>query len=86
MTTEQGHRKVRVGRVVSTKMDKTLVVSVERRTRHALYGKEIKTVKKLYVHDEEGLAVAGDQVRVMETRPLSKTKHWRLIEVVKHED
>jgi len=86
MSIQTGHRKVRVGTVVSTKMDKTIVVAIERRIRHPLYGKEIRKSKKLYVHDENGNAQLGDKVRVMETRPMSKLKHWRLVEVVRHDD
>jgi small subunit ribosomal protein S17 len=85
-TTEsaRGHRKVREGKVVSAGMNKTIVVQIERRSRHALYGKEIRKSKKLYAHDEENQAKVGDTVKVMETRPLSKTKHWRLLEIVQH--
>lgn len=86
MSTRTQHRKIRVGTVVSTKMNKTIVVTVDRRIRHPLYGKEIRKSKKLYVHDENGQAQVGDKVRVMETRPLSKLKHWRLVEVVRHDD
>ena len=79
---ETGRRKVRVGRVVSDKMDKTIVVAVERRVAHRLYGKQIVRTKKLHAHDEENTAREGDTVRLVETRPLSKTKRWRLVEVV----
>jgi small subunit ribosomal protein S17 len=75
-------RKVRDGIVDSTKMDKTIVVRVVDRVRHPLYGKTLQRTKRLYVHDEQGEARAGDRVRVQETRPLSKLKRWRLIEVV----
>jgi len=75
-------RKVRVGRVVSDAMDKTVVVAVESMTRHPLYGKTIRRTTKLYAHDEENRCMVGDLVKVMETRPLSKTKRWRLVEVV----
>ena len=85
-TVARGHRKVRVGQVVSTRMDKTIAVRVERRIRHPLYGKEMKASKKLYAHDEDQVAVVGDRVRVMETRPISKTKRWRLVEVVQRQD
>lgn len=75
-------RKVRVGRVVSDAMDKTVVVAVETMVRHPLYGKTIRRTMKLYAHDEENQCRTGDLVKVMETRPLSKTKRWRLVEVV----
>jgi small subunit ribosomal protein S17 len=75
-------RKVRVGRVVSDAMDKTVVVAVETMVRHPLYGKTIRRTMKLYAHDEENQCHTGDLVKVMETRPLSKTKRWRLVEVV----
>jgi len=82
-TTElRGHRKVKEGRVVSDKMDKTITVLVERHIRHPLYGKEIRRTKKFYAHDEDNNAKAGDTVRIMETRPLSKSKNWRLVEVL----
>jgi len=76
-------RKTREGAVVSDRMDKTIVVSVERRFAHPLYGKQVKRNKKYYAHDEENTARVGDVVRIMETRPLSKNKRWRLIEVVR---
>jgi len=79
---ERGSRKVRVGKVVSDKMDKTIVVAVERSTRHPLYGKIIRKTKKYKVHDEENACRIGDKVRIMETRPLSKDKRWRLVEIV----
>lgn len=75
-------RKVRVGRVVSDSMDRTIVVAVESMVRHPLYGKTIRRTAKLYAHDEENQCGIGDLVKVMETRPLSKTKRWRLVEVV----
>lgn len=75
-------RKVRVGRVVSDSMDKTIVVAVESMVRHPLYGKTIRRTAKLYAHDEDNQCGIGDLVKVMETRPLSKTKRWRLVEVV----
>jgi small subunit ribosomal protein S17 len=80
----RGNRKERSGRVRSIAMDKTIVVEVERRLRHPLYGKEIKKVKKFHVHDEENQAQVGDKVRFIETRPMSKTKCWRLVEIIKH--
>lgn len=79
----QAERKTRRGVVVSDKMDKTVTVSVERTCRDPIYGKVIKKRKKYYAHDEEGRAVAGDTVVIMETRPLSKLKRWRVVEVVK---
>ncbi|MFH1150576.1 MAG: 30S ribosomal protein S17 [Actinomycetota bacterium] len=75
-------RKVRVGRVVSDAMDKTIVVAVESRVRHPLYGKIIKRTSKLYAHDEKNECTQGDMVEVMETRPISKTKRWRLVKVL----
>jgi small subunit ribosomal protein S17 len=80
--TTRNERKTRTGTVVSTKMDKTIVVAVERRTAHPIYGKQMLRTKKFHAHDEDGQARDGDTVRIMETRPLSKTKRWRLIEVV----
>ncbi|GAB3129372.1 hypothetical protein GCM10027289_11610 [Tsukamurella serpentis] len=79
---ERNSRKVRIGYVVSDKMEKTIVVELEDRVKHALYGKIIRTTSKVKAHDEEGLAGVGDRVRIMETRPLSATKHWRLVEVL----
>jgi len=76
-------RKTRTGTVVSSKMDKTIVVAVERRKAHKLYGKTIKLSKKYYAHDERGEALEGDVVKIQETRPLSKLKSWRLVEVVR---
>ena len=75
-------RKQRDGRVVSANMDKTIVVLVERRVRHGLYGKELKKSKRYHAHDEKNEASVGDRVRIMETRPLSKLKHWRLSEII----
>src|SRR5215216_3615366 len=80
----RGLRKERVGEVVSNKMAKTLVVETTTRVPHAKFGKIIKQVKRFYVHDEEGKAQPGDTVRIAETRPLSKLKRWRLVEIVKH--
>jgi small subunit ribosomal protein S17 len=79
---ERGSRKVRVGKVVSDKMDKTIVVAVERSTRHPLYGKIIRKTKKYKAHDEGNACRIGDKVRIMETRPLSRDKRWRLVEIV----
>ena len=78
----RGHRKERVGEVVSNKMQKTIVVRVERRFPHPKYKKVITAFSKFYAHDEKGEAKVGDKVRIMETRPLSKTKRWRLVDVV----
>lgn len=75
-------RKVREGTVVSNKMDKTAVVSVVERVRHPRYAKTLQRTKRLYAHDEENTAGVGDRVRIAETRPLSKLKRWRLVEVV----
>lgn len=80
---EGGARKVRMGRVTSSKMDKTVVVTVDRLVRHPLYGKTIKKRSKLYAHDEENQCNEGDIVRVSETRPLSRTKCWRVVEIIK---
>ena len=82
MSEERGLRKTRVGVVVSDKMDKTIVVSMSSRVRHPLYGKIIKRTTKFKAHDEENACGIGDTVRVMETRPLSKDKRWRLVEIV----
>lgn len=81
-TTRPAGRKTFVGIVQSNKMNKTIVVAVERLVKHAQYGKYIKRTTKLYAHDEEQTAGIGDKVVVMSTRPLSKTKRWRLIEVL----
>ena len=75
-------RKVRVGTVISSKMDKTAVIRVDRTMKHPLYKKTVRTSSKLYAHDENNEANIGDVVRVMETKPRSKTKRWRLVEVV----
>ncbi|MFD4325466.1 30S ribosomal protein S17 [Nocardioides sp. NPDC058538] len=80
--TERNTRKVREGLVVSDKMDKTIVVEVEDRVKHPLYGKVMRRSSKLKAHDEQNTAGIGDRVLVMETRPLSATKRWRLVEVV----
>ena len=80
--TQRNRRKTRVGRVVSNKMQKTLAVAVERRVSHPLYGKQVVRTKKYYAHDEQNEAREGDIVRIMETRPLSKLKRWRLVEIV----
>ncbi len=79
---ERNHRKVREGKVVSTAMNKTAVVVMRRRLPHPVYGKYVSKDKKFYVHDEENTCQVGDVVRIMETRPLSKLKRWRLVEVI----
>jgi len=79
---ERNLRKTRVGKVVSNKMDKTIVVAVQDNVKHPLYGKIVKKTYKLKAHDEENTCNIGDTVRVMETRPLSKDKRWRLVEVM----
>ena len=81
-TTERAPRKVREGIVSSSKMDRTLVVEVIERVRHPKYNKFVMRTKKLYAHDEANDANVGDRVRVMETRPLSKLKRWRLVEIL----
>jgi small subunit ribosomal protein S17 len=81
-TTERNSRKVREGLVVSDKMDKTIVVEVEDRVKHPLYGKVMRRTSKLKAHDEQNTAGIGDRVLLMETRPLSATKRWRLVEVI----
>ena len=78
----RGYRKVREGLVVSDKMEKTIVVEVEDRVKHGLYGKVIRRTNKLKAHDEQNVAGIGDRVQIMETRPLSATKRWRLVEVL----
>jgi small subunit ribosomal protein S17 len=82
VTTERGLRKVRTGVVVSDAMDKTVVVRVDDQLRHPLYGKTIRRTTRLTAHDAENDAHVGDKVRLMETRPLSKTKRWRVVEVL----
>jgi small subunit ribosomal protein S17 len=81
-TTERNARKTRVGMVVSDKMAKTVVVSIERRVQHPVYGKMVRRTKKLKAHDEQNQAKTGDTVRIMETRPLSKDKRWRVVEII----
>ena len=78
----RGERKVREGLVVSDKMDKTIVVSLEDRVKHPLYGKVIRRTSKVKAHDEQNSAGIGDRVRLMETRPLSATKRWRVVDIV----
>ena len=82
MTEERNLRKTRVGRVVSNKMDKTVVVAIEDNVAHPVYGKIIKRTTKIHVHDENNECTIGDKVSVMETRPLSKTKRWRLVSII----
>jgi len=81
-TTERATRKTRTGEVISSGMNKTIVVRTVTRVPHAKFGKIVKQMKKFYAHDEENKAKAGDTVRIMETRPMSKLKRWRLVEVV----
>ena len=82
MSDERNRRKTRIGTVVSDKMDKTVVVALQESVRHSLYGKSIKVTKKVKAHDEENQCDVGDRVRIMETRPLSKDKRWRLVDIV----
>jgi small subunit ribosomal protein S17 len=82
MSEQRALRKTRVGTVVSDKMDKTIVVEIKERVQHPLYGKIMNRTSKLKAHDENNDCGIGDTVRVMETRPLSKDKHWRLVEIV----
>src|ERR1700712_521739 len=79
---ERNRRKSRVGLVISDKMDKTVVVSVEDRVKHALYGKVLRRSSKLKAHDEQNQCGLGDRVRIQETRPLSATKRWRVVEIL----
>lgn len=81
-TVSRNLRKVRTGKVVSDKMDKSIVVIVERRVKHPVYGKFVKKTTKFVVHDENNDSGIGDTVRIMETRPISKRKNWRLVEIV----
>ena len=81
-TEERNNRKTRVGIVVSDKMDKTVTVAVEDFVRHSLYGKAVKRTAKFKAHDEENTCSIGDKVKIMETRPLSRNKRWRLVEIV----
>lgn len=83
-TEARGLRKTRVGQVVSSKMNKTAVVETVTRVPHARFGKIVKQVKKFHAHDEENKAQVGDTVRIMETRPISKLKRWRIVEIIKH--
>lgn len=79
---ERGNRKTRIGKVVSDKMDKTIVVAVETKVRHPLYGKTVNKTTKFKAHDENNECKVNDKVLIMETRPLSKDKRWRLVEIV----
>ena len=79
---DRNSRKTKIGVVVSNKMDKTITVAVEDFVRHSLYGKAVKRTKKFKAHDEENTCSIGDTVKIMETRPLSKNKRWRLVEIV----
>ena len=79
---ERNLRKTRTGLVVSDKMDKTVVVAIEEYTKHPVYSKVIKRTKKYKAHDEENACQTGDKVKIMETRPLSKEKHWRVVQVI----
>ena len=85
MEKARGHRKKRVGIVLSDRMNKTIVVRLERRVKHPIYGRVIRKWTKFKVHDERNSAKVGDKVRIVETRPLSKEKRWRLLEIVKSE-
>jgi small subunit ribosomal protein S17 len=78
----RAQRKTREGLVVGDKMDKTVIVEVEDRVKHALYGKVLRRTRKLYVHDEQNACGVGDRVTLMETRPLSATKRWRIVEIL----
>lgn len=78
----RGYRKTRTGVVTSDKMDKTIVVSIKTKVRHPLYGKMVNRTRKFKVHDEENACGIGDTVKIMETRPLSKDKRWRLVEII----
>jgi small subunit ribosomal protein S17 len=81
-TMERNLRKVRIGKVVSDKMDKSITLTVDRKVKHPLYGKFVQKTTKLMAHDEKNECGIGDTVKVMETRPLSKNKRWRLVEVI----
>ena len=80
--TDRKRRKTRIGIVSSSKMMKTITVAVERKVKHPIYGKFLKKTTKFHAHDEQSTAGVGDTVRIMETRPLSKTKRWRLVEII----
>ena len=78
----RGYRKTRIGEVVSDKMDKTIVVAIKTKVRHPLYGKMVNRTRKVKAHDEENSCGIGDTVKIMETRPLSKDKRWRVVEII----
>jgi len=82
MENKRNLRKERVGIVVSDKMEKSIIIAVKRKVKHPIYGKFVNKTSKLHAHDEENTCNVGDTVRVMETRPLSKTKSWRLVEII----
>jgi small subunit ribosomal protein S17 len=82
MSVERNLRKTRIGVVSSNKMDKTITVAVERKVKHPIYGKFLNKTTKFHAHDEKNECTIGDVVKIMETRPLSKTKRWRLVEVI----
>ena len=82
MAAERNRRKTKVGVVVSDKMDKTVVVAIEDLVKHSLYGKSVKRTKQVKVHDENNESGIGDRIRIMETRPLSRDKRWRLVNIV----
>ena len=79
---ERNLRKERIGIVASNKMDKSIVVTIERKVKHKLYGKFVKQTSRFFAHDEKNTCNEGDTVRIMETRPLSKSKNWRLVEII----
>ena len=79
---ERNYRKTRIGTVISDKMDKTIVVAIQDNVKHPIYGKIIKRTLKVHAHDETNTCGIGDKVEIMETRPLSKTKRWRLVEII----
>lgn len=85
MSQRSSKRKVRIGKVVNDKMDKTVVVVVERRVRHPLYGRVIKRTSRFKAHDEGNNCHIGDRVKIMETRPLSRQKRWRVVEIIKND-
>jgi small subunit ribosomal protein S17 len=82
MENKRNLRKERIGVVVSNKMDKSIVVAVKRKVKHPIYGKFVNKTTKLHAHDEQNTCDVGDTVKIMETRPLSKTKNWRLVEII----
>jgi len=82
MEIARNKRKERIGEVVSSKMDKSIVVAVKAKMKHPMYGKFVNKTSKFYAHDEENTCGVGDTVRIMETRPMSKTKKWRLVEII----